>query len=195
MKIIGITGGIGAGKSTVTKYLESKGFTVIDADKIAHDIYKGNESLLEKIKENFGRDLVDKEGNLNRRELAVRAFETKEKKLLLEELTHREILKRIEDEVNEADKLKAKEVFIDAILLFESGLSNGCDEVWVVDAPMEARIKRVSKRDEMTEDEIALRIKMQMSSFEMRSKATRVLDNKGEIETLYTQIDNLLETF
>lgn len=195
MKIIGITGGIGAGKSTVTKYLESKGFTVIDADKIAHDIYKGNESLLEKIKENFGRDLVDKEGNLNRRELAVRAFETKEKKLLLEELTHREILKRIEDEVNEADKLKAKEVFIDAILLFESGLSNGCDEVWVVDAPMEERIKRVSKRDEMTEDEIALRIKMQMSSFEMRSKATRVLDNKGEIETLYTQIDNLLETF
>ncbi|MFA5638285.1 MAG: dephospho-CoA kinase [Anaerovoracaceae bacterium] len=195
MKIIGITGGIGAGKSTVTKYLESKGFTVIDADKIAHDIYKGNESLLEKIKENFGRDLVDKEGNLNRRELAVRAFETKEKKLLLEELTHREILKRIEDEVNEADKLKAKEVFIDAILLFESGLSNGCDEVWVVDAPMEERIKRVSKRDDMTEDEIALRIKMQMSSFEMRSKATRVLDNKGEIETLYTQIDNLLETF
>ena len=195
MKIIGITGGIGAGKSTVTKYLESKGFTVIDADKIAHDIYKGNESLLEKIKENFGRDLVDKEGNLNRRELAVRAFETKEKKLLLEELTHREILKRIEDEVNEADKLKAKEVFIDAILLFESGLSNGCDEVWVVDAPMEERIKRVSKRYEMTEDEIALRIKMQMSSFEMRSKATRVLDNKGEIETLYTQIDNLLETF
>ena len=100
MKIIGITGGIGAGKSTVTKYLESKGFTVIDADKIAHDIYKGNESLLEKIKENFGRDLVDKEGNLNRRELDVRAFETKEKKLLLEELTHREILKRIDDEVN-----------------------------------------------------------------------------------------------
>ena len=97
--------------------------------------------------------------------------------------------------MNEADKLKAKEVFIDAILLFESGLSNGCDEVWVVDAPMEERIKRVSKRDDMTEDEIALRIKMQMSSFEMRSKATRVLDNKGEIETLYTQIDNLLETF
>ena len=194
MKIIGITGGIGAGKSTVTKYLQEKGFTVIDADKIVHEIYTGNENLLKTIRENFGQDLMDGEGMLNRRELAKRAFATDEKKHLLEEITHREILKRIGEKVEEAERAGVKEVFIDAILLFESGLSNGCDEVWVVDAPMDERIKRVALRDGLSKGEITLRMKRQMAPLEMRSRATRVLDNKGEVKDLHVQIDGLIKT-
>lgn len=193
MKIIGITGGIGSGKTTVSDYLKEKGYRVIDADKISHEIMKPGTDLVKKLGEEFGWDIINEKGVLNRRELGNRAFSSKEGKALLEKITHKEIIKRLGEEIYKADLEGLDIIFLDVVLLFEVGLDKMCTETWFVDASEEARLARVIGRDGFIPEEIRRRMRSQMPSEEQQKMATHILSNEGTVEELYNQIDGLLQ--
>ena len=196
MKIIGLTGGIGAGKSTVSRYLKTKGYAVIDADEIAKEVVEPGGSALKRLVQQFGDEILMKDGSLNRRKLAAIAFATEEGKNALNRITHGAIFARIDERKAElAACLREQKdalVFLDAPLLFETGLDQKVDSVWVVDVPDDIRMERIQKRNGWTEEEIRNRMKNQMARQEKLARADRVLDNSQTEEYLCAQVDHLL---
>lgn len=208
MKIIGLTGGIGSGKSTVTDYLISKGFHVLDADKIAREIVLPGSEMLIQLTAVFGEEILLEDGSLNRKKLGEIIFSDSEKKRAMDSLMHTRILEliherifRIKEEAEEmtpgntgpGNTLKRKVIFIDAPLLFETGLDKSVGEVWVIDVDDETRIRRIMERDGLKREEILKRISTQMERSEKQRRADVILDNTGNQESLFRQIDMLLE--
>ena len=194
MKVIGLTGGIGSGKSTVSEYLKVKDILIIDADAISREIVVpgSKESALNELVDVFGSSILFEDGTLDRKQLAAIAFSSKENKDLLDKIMLGKIVNVILCRIEEAKLLNLKQVIVDAPLLFEADLAKYCDEVWVVDASEEARINRVMARDGATVEEVIARIKNQSTTEEKKSKATHVLDNSTTKEALYSQIDEIL---
>lgn len=195
MIVIGLTGGIGSGKSTVSSYLKDKKFPVSDADKIAREILEPGMPALDKLVEAFGDEIIDKDGNLRRKYLASIAFTNKENEKKLNEITHGAIKETMGNEVEEFKKRGENIIFLDIPLLFEQGLDKWCDTTWVVTADEETRISRVVSRDEITEEDVRARIACQMSDKEKIALADEVLDNSFSKEELYTQIEELLKKY
>lgn len=208
MKIIGLTGGIGSGKSTVTDYLISKGFHVLDADKVAREIVMPGSEMLIQLSSIFGEDILLEDGSLDRKKLGEIVFLDAEKKKKLDEMMHIRILEIIHDRIFqireeyehlaevaiEPDQIKKRKViFIDAPLLFETGLDKSVGETWVIDVDDETRIQRIMKRDGLNRDEILMRINTQMTRDEKKQRADVLLDNTGDREALYRRIDQMLE--
>jgi len=205
MKIIGLTGGIGSGKSTVSNYLTEKGYHVLDADQIAREIVLPGSEMLIRLTAAFGDEIINEDGTLNRKKLAAIVFSDPEKKKTLDGLMHTEILELIHERIlryrEKAETVAAKGdpgkkyrvIFIDAPLLFETGLDKNVSEVWVIDADDETRIKRIMERDGLEREEILSRINSQMPRDEKNRRADVILDNTGDQESLYRQIDMLLE--
>ena len=192
MKIIGLTGGIGSGKSTISDYLTEKGFHVLDADKIAREIVMpGSEALIELVSV-FGEEILMEDGSLDRKRLGAIAFADAEKKKLLDDIMHTRILEIIHQKVVEFRESMHRTIFIDAALLFETGLDKFVGEIWVVDVEEEVRIKRIIDRDGMSRSEILKRIANQMDQEQKNSRADQILDNSGSKEALYQQIDALI---
>lgn len=189
MRIIGLTGGIGTGKSTVSDYLKKKGYTIIDADKLAREIVLPGSQVLQRLVQAFGEEILLPGGELNRKLLGSMVFGNPEKKALLDKITHGEICGRIEAAVK---GFSGEALVIDAPLLFETGLSRLATEVWVVDAEDEIRIERVRRRDGMSREETERRIAAQLSREEKWKRADRLLDNSGTVEELYRRIDEII---
>ncbi len=192
MKIIGLTGGIGTGKSTVSAYLSEKGIPIIDADQIARDITAVGSKTLEAITEAFGDGVLTENGELDRRALAETAFSSEEKKMLLEQITHRAIREEIDRRLREAALEKEKLVVLDAPLLIESGTYLICDTVWVVCADRDVRMKRIAVRDGLSEEQILARMRYQLQDEKRNLYANVLLDNSGERSALYRQVEQLL---
>ncbi len=190
MTVLGLTGGIGTGKSTVSRYLESKGFEIIDADQISREIVQPGSPLLTRISDTFGRQFV-KNGILQRKELGAFVFESPERKSMLDDIMMGTIIAIIEERVRSA----GGNCIIDAPLLFEVGLDRLCDAVFVVDADTEVRIARVMKRDGISRQEVMDRISNQMGREEKLARADAVLDNSTDKEALYRQIDEAMEKY
>lgn len=195
MKIIGLTGGIGSGKSTVSGYLREKGFFVIDADQVARDIMEPGMPTLSRLAKAFGSGIIDENGALKRKELAVIAFSSDENKAKLDEITHGDIKNRIEELIEECRQKDEKICFLDVPLLFEVGLDEKCDFVWVVTANMEKRIERVVARDNTTRQDVEARIRCQMSDEEKIEKSDDVIDNSHSLDALHKDIERLLEKY
>ena len=201
MKIIGLTGGIGSGKSTVTDYLISRGFHVLDADKISREIVMPGSEMLIQLTDVFGKEIILEDGNLNRKKLGSIVFSDPENMKILDGLMHTEILEVIHERIikirGEAAGLPTsqnrKAIFIDAPLLFETGLDQSVNEIWVIDTDEETRIKRIMERDGLQREEILKRIHSQMSRKEKNKRADVILDNSGDLEKLYQQLDHLLQ--
>lgn len=189
--LIGLTGGIGAGKSTVTAYLRDKGYPVLDADQVAREIVEpGTETLLLLSKE-FGKEIIEKDGSLNRKKLAEIAFADVDRKKELDRIMHGKVIEILLSR----GKAMVDEpfVFIDVPLLFESEMDGFMDCVWLVDADEETRINRVTQRDNSSRDQVLNRIRHQMTSEEKIKKSHVVLDNSHGIENLFMQIDEKLK--
>jgi dephospho-CoA kinase len=190
MKLIGLTGGIGTGKSTVSDYLIQKGYRVLDADKVAKEIVSPNSEILIQLKDTFGKEILYEDGTLNRKKLADIIFSNPEKKAILDKLMHKKIIEVL---LKKATSFSGeKVVFIDAPLLYESNLDLYLDKVWVVDADDEIRIQRVIQRDQLTREEIIKRIQNQMSRKEKLRRADCIINNSTNKVDLYKQIDKLL---
>lgn len=188
MRIIGLTGGIASGKSTVSAYLARKGVKIIDADKISREICEPGGPGYIQIVQEFGGGFLNADGSLDRRKLGKHVFSEPEKLLILEGLLHPLIEEEIKKEMEGADG----PVVIDAPLLHKAGLDKLCGEVWVVTAPEELRIKRILARDGITEQEARERLKSQIPQSELEKQADVVLVNNGNPEELYRLIDEVL---
>lgn len=198
MKIIGLTGGIGTGKSTASKYLKEKGYCHIDADEISRSLTAKGSHLLPEIDRNFGPAapmgeknivIINEDGTLNRKNLAKLVFTDKKKKSVLEELMFNEIFRRIDDAIEECKKTNAKGIILDVPLLFESGLEKKCDTTLLIVADEEKRIERVCARDGITAEDVRNRINSQLSDEEKKDKADIVIDNSGNETELFEKLD------
>jgi len=186
--IIGLTGGSGSGKSTVAEILKQNQMFIIDCDKIAHDIIlKGNDAYIELV-EIFGDDILDSSKQIIRRKLGDIVFKDKAKLNLLNECTHKHIIKR----VNKFIDLNRNSV-IDAPLLIETNLHTVSDRVLAVYADMDIRIQRIIKRDNITFEQANKRLQNQMSWNEMSSYADIIIYN-NDLEQMKKQIDNILNS-
>ena len=187
MKVIGLTGGTGSGKSVVSKSLAAAGAVVIDADKIAHEIILKGEPAYQEIVKYYGTGILDAKGNIIRRRLGEIVFHDAEKLAFLNQCTHKYICA-------EVDRQIAKAVILDAPLLLEAGLESRCDTVWVVYADPEVRAKRVMARDGVSYDLAKARIANQKSWEEYKESASVVIDNSKELAYLQGQLDEILKT-
>ncbi|AEV69210.1 dephospho-CoA kinase [Acetivibrio clariflavus] len=187
MRIIGVTGGIGSGKSTVSKILASFGAQVIDADVLARQIVQKGQKALEEIVNYFGEAVLDSEGNLDRKKLSGIVFKDKKKLEALNRITHNYIAEKIIEEIK---KIKEDEtVVVDAPIPIEHGFTDVVDEIWTVIADKEVRIKRVMERSGLTYNEVEDRINSQLSDEFYLSISDRVIVNNGSIEELRLQVE------
>ena len=195
MKIIGLTGGIGSGKTTASQYLAEKGFPVIDADQVAREIVKPGMKATKAIELEFGSDMINPDGSLNREKLGNAVFSDNKKLIRLNKITHKEILDKIKAKILELENANTNLIFIDAPLLFETGLELMVHETWVIDAPEKLRIERVKSRDKMDDKNIKSRIANQMEQHKKNKKATVVIDNSLGMEELHKNIDQLIKKY
>lgn len=196
MQIIGLTGGIGVGKSTVSDYLTEKGYRVIDADKMSRQMTAKGSPVLSDIAKNFGDDMILPDGELDRKKLASVVFADAEKKALLEELTTKKVIAQIGADIEWIRYQGIPGItFIDAPLLFECGVDAMTDYVWLITADPEVRISRVMERDSASREEVLDRIRNQMSDEEKKEKSTDILDNSRGKEDLFKQVEDLLEKY
>lgn len=192
MKIIGVTGGIGSGKSTVSRILRDLGAKIVSADKIARDIvHKGEKALLE-IVEHFGDEILTSNGELDRKKLGTIVFGNNEKLEVLNSITHKYIAEKI---VNIVEQFKMDNksgiMVIDAPIPVEHGFIDIVDQVWVVTADIDVRVKRIIERDGITREEALSRINSQKKESEYLDIADEVLVNNGEIEELEKEVARL----
>lgn len=177
MKIIGLTGLTGAGKSTVAQKLMAYGCYHIDADKVAREVINNNENVKNKLKKRFGNDVINADGTTNRPLLASRAFADEESTNALNEITHPAVIEEIKSIIKDMEEVGYRGIIIDAIALFESGLDSLCDFNVTVIAPKEIRLERIMKRDNITEEKALERINAQKDESFFTSRADFVLWN------------------
>ena len=193
MEIIGLTGGIGTGKSTVSNFLREQNFAIVDADLISREVVEPGKPLLKELEEAFGSEIINEDGSLNRKGLAAIVFNDVEQRKLMDSIMHKEILaemRRCMEGYQEQGTHQG--IIIDAPLLFEIGLEKWCGQVWLVTADMDIRIQRVCARDNAVPAEVEARIRNQMSDDEKIKLSDEILDNSGTLESLHKQITDLL---
>jgi len=186
MRIIGVTGGIGSGKSTVSRTLASFGAQVIDADLLAKQIVQKGQKALDEIVACFGKDILDAEGNLNRKKLSDIVFKDKQKLEKLNRITHHYVAKEIYKKVDGLSETKT--VVVDAPIPIEHGFVDVASEIWTVVSDKEIRIKRVMQRSGLTYNEVEERINLQLSDEYYRSISDIVIVNNGTVGELIQQV-------
>lgn len=192
-KIIGITGGIAMGKSTVSVYIRKKGFEVIDADKIVHELQAKGGKLYKILIEEFGEKiLIPETGEIDRKILGRIAFEKPENLKRITEIQRETIELEIISRINNARNSKAKFAFFDCALLFENRYEKLCDEVWTVFCSKEKQIERLKARNNLTEEEALVRIKSQIDPITRNFRSKKVIPNHGSKEELIEKVDELL---
>ena len=189
-QVVGITGGIACGKSTVSNYLREKGYCVIDADKIAREITAPGKKGLHQILAAFGSRYLT-EGSLNRKALGDAIFADEKKRELLNQITWPLITEEILLQIQQADGT----IFLEAALLYESGMDKLCDRVWLVNTKESLQKERLKKRNGYTDEEAEMRIRAQGDWLEKRAKADHCIENNGEPKQTYEKIDELLKNF
>lgn len=187
-KIIGLTGGIGSGKSTVARYLSSKNIPVYIADDEAHKILN-SKTVVSKLTKLFGNQIIENDA-INRKILANIVFNEPDKLAELNAIIHPLVKKHFAAWL----KTKSKYNFVikESALLFETGSNESCDFIVVITAPLEDRIKRTMQRDNISREQVIMRINNQMSDEDKIKKSDFVIQNNILDET-YTQIENLLK--
>ena len=199
-KVIGLTGGIGTGKSTAASYLKEKGFAHVDADAISRGITADGSPMLELLDEVFGPagkmgqpgvEILDGNGSLKRKVLGTIVFSDPKKKEKLDELMMDAIIEEIDRQIEAAQLEDCCGILLDAPLLFEVGLDAKCDLVLLIIADMGIRVRRVCERDGISEQDVRDRIRNQMSDDEKIERADIIIDNSTSLE----QLENKLENF
>ena len=191
-KIIGITGGIASGKSTVTNFLRQKGFEVVDADAHVHQLQKSGGRLYQILVEHFGEKILLENGELNRPLLASLIFSNSEEQEWSKETQGqiiREELGSLRDKLAQTEDL----FFMDIPLLFEQEYASWFDETWLVYVSRDTQLDRLMKRDYLTIEEAQARLDSQWPLEEKKRLASHILDNNGSREQLLTKVVSLLQ--
>jgi dephospho-CoA kinase len=186
--VVGITGGIGSGKSAVTDYLEIKGITVVDADKVARVVVEPGTSGLAAIAEHFGRFILLPNGMLDRAALRKIVFDKPDERKLLEGITHPLIREEIARQLSEAG---SPYVVLASPLLLESGQSSFADYVVVVDVPESVQLSRTMTRDGNSEQLVKSIMAVQLDRETRLARSDTSISNEGTLEELHTRVDAL----
>ncbi|ARK20574.1 dephospho-CoA kinase [Sporosarcina sp. P26b] len=191
--IIGLTGSIASGKSTVANMLREKGYPIVDADVIAREVVEPGSPLLDKIQQTFGADVLREDGTLNREQLGAIVFGDETKRQQLNELMHpairSQMVKQKEDYVNQGYQT----VIMDIPLLFESKLHDYVERIIVVSVTKEIQKQRLIARNELTEAEADARIASQLDMSIKEQGADAVIHNNDTVEETQKQLENILE--
>lgn len=189
--LIGLTGGIGTGKSTVATLLEQRGAVVIDADKLGHEVLLPGGAAFDATVEAFGRDILDDAGRIDRARLGAKVFNDPAARKTLESITHpaigAELARRIQEAMARGPDVPA--VVLEIVLLIENNRQDMVDEVWVTVADERTVIDRVKDRSGLTADEVRARRAAQVSDDRRREVATVVFENTGTLRDLEAAVD------
>ena len=195
MLIIGITGPSGAGKGAVSEYLNTKyGFKVIDADKVYHQIISSPSDCVDELVEHFGKAILNENGGIDRKALSSLVFgeENKERLLLLNEITHKYVIREIDELISAYSKEGAEVTVIDAPLLIEAGVDKMCNYVIAVISDKDLRAQRIARRDGIDEEKALLRINSQKPDSFYKENCSWVLPNDLSLEELGLYTDQFL---
>jgi dephospho-CoA kinase len=177
--IIGLTGGIASGKSTVSNMIKELEIPVIDADIIAREVVEIGGTAYAKIVDYFGREILNETGSLNRKKLGAIVFNNEEKRLVLNGIVHPAVRIRMNEKIEEQKKIGNKAIVLDIPLLFESKLTYLVDKIIVVFVDQEIQKQRLKSRDQFSEEEALARIASQMPLKEKLALADEVIHNHG----------------
>lgn len=191
---IGLTGGIGSGKSTISRMLKERNIPVIDADSISREVIKNNLEIPKEIKLNFGSEFFDENNNLKRQEFGNYIFRNKTQRKKYENIIMPYIIKEIFRSMGVCENLGENICVLDAPTLIENGVHKYMDINILVWIPKSMQIERVKERDKMNEINVLDRINSQMSLEEKKQYADFIIDNSGNIENTIKQLDKIFDS-
>lgn len=195
MYLVGLTGGIGSGKSTAAQRFAAHGCAVLDIDGVAREVVQPGEPALEELVARFGRDILLADGSLDRPKLAEVVFHDDDARLDLERITHPRVAARVAERIQalvQSQEVPGPQlIVVDHPLLVETGQAVRFEAVVVVEADIESRVRRLVESRGMPEEDVRARLRIQSSDEERRAVATHVIDNNGDLASLYTQVDEV----
>ncbi|WP_285526474.1 dephospho-CoA kinase [Bacillus altitudinis] len=190
--VIGLTGGIASGKSTVSQMIKEKGIRVVDADVIAKEAVSKGSAALHQIVQTFGEEVLLPNGELNRQQLGAIIFSDEEKRKKLNAIVHPEVRKEMLEQRDEGVSSNETFVVLDIPLLFESKLEGLVDRIIVVYTTPELQLSRLMNRNDLSEEEALNRIHSQQPLEEKCQKADRVIENTKDLAFIRKQLENIL---
>jgi dephospho-CoA kinase len=191
VRVVGLTGGIGSGKSEVARMFTALGAHLIDADQLAREVVEPGSRGLAEIVEAFGPDVLDRDGRLDRKKVAAIVFKDPDKRAVLERIVHPRVLEAAMARIATLAERGAKVVVYDVPLLYETGLDRHFPEVIVVDVDPATQRARLAGRGGMSADEIEDRIRAQMALADKVKRAHWVIDNRGSLDETRAQVEAL----
>ena len=194
MVVIGLTGGILSGKSTISGMLAEKGAIIIDADKIGHDAYKPYTKTWQELRDAFGDGILKKNGEIDRKRLGEIVFADPDTLIRLNRIVHPRMREMVREEI---DCLKVEGVdvlVLEAAVLIEAGWTDLVDEVWVTIAPEQVVIKRLQERGGLSEEQARARIRSQIPADERAKHADIIIDTDCELSEVRARVEELWET-
>lgn len=191
--VVGITGGIGCGKSMAAAYLAELGAIHIDADGISRALTARDGAALEQIRRIFGDSVFSEDGSLNRRALGDLVFSDPAAKRALEGVIHPLVQRIAMDKIEESGKNGARVAVLNVPLLFETGMDVLCDETWTLTVPADVQLARVMERDGLTREQAISRIESQMAMEDRNARATRVINSDRPIEKTRSELNQLYQ--
>ena len=189
MKVIGLTGRIGSGKSTVSKYLGELGAVVIDADKVTHEVLSPGHEIGRNVIAEFGQGILTPDGEIDRKKLGEIVFNNPEALERLTEITHPPMYEIVKNRIEEHRRRGRKVVILEVIALIEANWTPLTDEIWVTVASDDIVIKRIKEQRGMSEEQILSRIRSQLTTEEWIKHADIVIENNGDFNELKTKLD------
>ncbi|MFH0846758.1 MAG: dephospho-CoA kinase [Chloroflexota bacterium] len=191
MRVIGLTGGIGTGKSTVSRFLSEMGAVVLDADKIGHEAFTPSSTTYNEVVETFGRGILTPEGQIDRRKLGKIVFDSPEKLDQLNRIIHPWLHETLKNLLEGYRRQGTRVVVIEAALLIEAGWLPLVDKVWVTVASRDSVLKRVAGREGISEDDIIARIQAQLPAEERVKYADTVINTDVSLDELKAKVAGL----
>ena len=192
--VIGLTGGIGTGKSEAARHMVALGAKLIDADVVGHEAYRPHAQAWSRVVEAFGEGILAPDNEIDRRVLGAIVFSDPEQLAKLNGIMHPLMAGMVQERIDAHREDGAEAVVVEAALLFEAGWNSLVREVWVTDAPVDVVVERLEQRNGMSEEEARRRISSQMSREERLERADFVIDNSEDVESMRRAIDELWAT-
>jgi len=193
MKVIGLTGGIGSGKSTVSQFLAELGAVIIDADKVGHEVLNPGTEAWQEVVATFGRQILTPGGEIDRAKLGEMVFANPESRLRLNQIMHPRIYEILKSQIEHYRQQGADVVVLEIALLLEVDWTQLVDEVWVTIASEDTVLRRLADRSALSKEQALARIRSQISNEERMKRADVVINSDGDLSEFKAKVRKLWE--